>query len=129
RWELASLLGLHVLTLIGCDTGLLAGGEAADTLGRRCLWHSVKLSRDARAAHLATALLVLLGRRRLARWGLGALVHGLWLLGLLTALNMLLGLLAARLYWFVTYTTIMLRDTHLAHRHALGTLPTLVGGA
>ncbi|SQC59637.1 membrane protein [Pseudomonas aeruginosa] len=90
-WALASLLGLHLLTLLGWALGLLAGGEAAGALGRLWLWLSGKLARDARAAHLAPALLVLLGRRRLARWGLGALVHGLWLLGLLTALAMLLG--------------------------------------
>ncbi|MGE2388933.1 hypothetical protein ACMFAE_02080 [Pseudomonas aeruginosa] len=65
---LASLLGLHLLTLLGWALGLLAGGEAAGALGRLWLWLSGKLARDARAAHLAPALLVLLGRRRLARW-------------------------------------------------------------
>ncbi|WP_228778112.1 DUF2868 domain-containing protein, partial [Pseudomonas aeruginosa] len=83
--------------------------------------------RDARAAHLAPALLVLLGRRRLARWGLGALVHGLWLLGLLTALAMLLGLLATRRYGFVWETTILGSDTFIALTQALGALPALLG--
>ncbi len=65
-WALASLLGLHLLTLLGWALGLLAGGEAAGALGRLWLWLSGKLARDARAAHLAPALLILLGRRRLA---------------------------------------------------------------
>ncbi|HFK2116932.1 TPA: DUF2868 domain-containing protein, partial [Pseudomonas aeruginosa] len=70
---------------------------------------------------------VLLGRRRLARWGLGALVHGLWLLGLLTALAMLLGLLATRRYGFVWETTILGSDTFIALTQALGALPALLG--
>ncbi|APC70489.1 MULTISPECIES: DUF2868 domain-containing protein [Pseudomonas] len=126
-WALASLLGLHLLTLLGWALGLLAGGEAAGALGRLWLWLSGKLARDARAAHLAPALLVLLGRRRLARWGLGALVHGLWLLGLLTALAMLLGLLATRRYGFVWETTILGSDTFIALTQALGALPALLG--
>ncbi len=73
------------------------------------------------------SLLVLLGRRRLARWGLGALVHGLWLLGLLTALAMLLGLLATRRYGFVWETTILGSDTFIALTQALGALPALLG--
>ncbi|HCI1965923.1 TPA: DUF2868 domain-containing protein [Pseudomonas aeruginosa] len=76
---------------------------------------------------MAPALLVLLGRRRLARWGLGALVHGLWLLGLLTALAMLLGLLATRRYGFVWETTILGSDTFIALTQALGALPALLG--
>ncbi len=126
-WALASLLGLHLLTLLGWALGLLAGGEAAGALGRLWLWLSGKLARDARAAHLAPALLVLLGRRRLARWGLGALVHGLWLLGLLTALAMLLGLLATRRYGFVWETTILGSDPFIALTQALGALPALLG--
>ncbi|MDI9843325.1 DUF2868 domain-containing protein, partial [Pseudomonas aeruginosa] len=65
--------------------------------------------------------------RRLARWGLGALVHGLWLLGLLTALAMLLGLLATRRYGFVWETTILGSDTFIALTQALGALPALLG--
>ncbi|KWZ71161.1 hypothetical protein AKG06_17225 [Pseudomonas aeruginosa] len=34
-WALASLLGLHLLTLLGWALGLLAGGEAAGALGRQ----------------------------------------------------------------------------------------------
>ncbi|MFN2982481.1 DUF2868 domain-containing protein [Escherichia coli] len=51
------------------------------------------------------------GRRRLARWGLGALVHGLWLLGLQTELAMLLGLQATRRYGFAWQTTMLGSDT------------------
>ncbi|MBG4747326.1 DUF2868 domain-containing protein [Pseudomonas aeruginosa] len=104
-----------------------AGGGGPGALGRLWLWLSGKLARDARAAHLAPALLVLLGRRRLARWGRGALVHGLWLLGLLTALAMLLGLLATRRYGFVWETTILGSDTFIALTQALGALPALLG--
>lgn len=126
-WALGSLLGLHLLTLLGWLAGLFLLGNAGGALGRLWLWLSEKLSRDARAAQLAPALLVLLERRRLSRWGLGLLVHGLWLLALLSALGTLLLLLATRRYDFVWETTLLSGETFIALTYRLGALPALLG--
>lgn len=127
-WALASLLGLDLLMLLGWACGFaLGGGEAAGALGRLWLWLSGKLARDARAAQLAPALLVLLGRQRLTRWVLGLLVHGLWLLALGAALAVLLALLSTRRYGFVWETTLLGGDTFVFLTHGLGALPALFG--
>lgn len=126
-WALASLLGLHLITLVGWGLAFFAGGEAAGALGRLWLWLSGKLARDAHAAQLAPALLVLLDRRKLTRWALGLLVHGLWLAALSSALGVMLALLATRRYGFVWETTILGGDTFIALTHGLGALPALLG--
>ncbi|MBI1524846.1 DUF2868 domain-containing protein, partial [Escherichia coli] len=89
-WALGSLLGLNLLMLLGWAVGFAISGNHGTGLGRLWLWLSERFARDAKAAHLAPALLVLLQRQRLNRWLLGLLVHGLWLLAMLTALGMLL---------------------------------------
>jgi hypothetical protein len=126
-WALGSLLGLDLLLLLGWALGLLLAGDNASALGRMWLWLSDKLARDARAAQLGPALLLLLQRARLGRWGLGVLVHGLWLLALLAALLSLLALLATRRYGFVWESTILGGDTFITLTQALGALPALLG--
>ena len=126
-WALGSLLGLNLLLLLGWAAGLVLAGDQGATLGRLWLWLSEKLARDAKAAHLAPALLVLLQRQRLTRWLLGALVHGLWLLALLAALVLLLMLLSTRRYGFVWETTLLQPDTFVSLTQALGALPSLLG--
>ena len=126
-WALGSLLGLHLLTLVGWLAGLVVARDAGSALGRLWLWLSQRLARDAQAAQLAPALMILLRRRRLARWGLGALVHGLWLLTLLSALAMLLAMLSTRHYSFVWETTLLGADSFVALTQALGALPALLG--
>lgn len=126
-WALGSLLGLHLLMLLGWLFSLRYAGDSGGALGRLWLWLSEKLARDARAAHLAPALLLLLQRRRLARWGLGALVNGFWLLTLLSALLTLLALLSTRRYGFVWETTLLGSDTFVSLTRALGALPALIG--
>jgi hypothetical protein len=125
-WALGSLLGLHLLTLLGwaLSFGL---GDSASLLGRTWLWLSARLARDAQAAHLAPALLLLLQRQGLTRWGLGALVQGVWVLTLGSALVVLLLLLATRRYGFVWETTILGSDTFVFLTRALGALPALFG--
>ncbi|WP_375741018.1 DUF2868 domain-containing protein [Pseudomonas boanensis] len=125
-WALGSLLGLHLVTLLGWALSFGLGGNAS-VLGRLWLWLSGKLARDAQAAHLAPALLLLLQRAGLTRWGLGALVNGFWLLTLGSALAVLLLLLATRRYGFVWETTVLGSDTFVALTHALGALPALLG--
>lgn len=126
-WALGSLLGLNLILLISWALGLLFAGEHSASLGRLWLWLSEKLARDAKAPQLAPALLLLLQRQKLNRWAVGVLVNSLWLLALLSALVILLTLLATRRYGFVWETTILGADTFVAVTQALGTLPALLG--
>ncbi len=128
-WALGSLLGLNLLMLLGWALGLMLSGEHGASLGRLWLWLSERLARDAKAAQLAPALLVLLQRQRLNRWLLGALVHGLWLLAMLAALAMLLALLATRRYGFVWETTLLAAEPFIRLTETLGALPSLLGFA
>lgn len=126
-WALGSLLGLNLILLLSWALGLIFAGEHGATLGRLWLWLSEKLARDAKAAQLAPALLLMLQRKKLNRWALGALVNGLWLLAMLSALVLLLTLMATRRYGFVWETTILSADTFINMTQALGSLPALIG--
>ncbi|MCH4899904.1 DUF2868 domain-containing protein [Pseudomonas sp. B707] len=126
-WALGSLLGLNLILLLSWALGLIFAGEHGATLGRLWLWLSEKLARDAKAAQLAPALLLMLQRKRLNRWALGTLVNGLWLLAMLSALVLLLTLMATRRYGFVWETTILSADTFINMTQALGALPALLG--
>lgn len=128
-WALGSLLGLNLLMLIGWAVSFITAGEQGAVLGRLWLWLSERFARDAKAAQLAPALLILLQRQRLNRWLLGALVHGLWLLTMIAALLMLLALLATRRYGFVWETTLLAAEPFISLTHALGALPSLLGFA
>ncbi|MEB2857975.1 DUF2868 domain-containing protein [Pseudomonas atacamensis] len=126
-WALGSLLGINLVLLLSWALGLIFAGEHGATLGRLWLWLSEKFARDAKAAQLAPALLLLLQRKKLNRWALGALVNGLWLLAMLSALILLLTLMATRRYGFVWETTILGADTFIHVTQALGYLPSLLG--
>ncbi|WP_010167765.1 DUF2868 domain-containing protein [Pseudomonas sp. PAMC 25886] len=126
-WALGSLLGLNLILLLSWALGLLFAGEHSASLGRLWLWLSEKLARDAKAAQLAPALLLMLQRRKLNRWAVGVLVNSLWLLALLSAMVILLTLLATRRYGFVWETTILQADTFVAVTQTLGALPALLG--
>ncbi|UST79498.1 DUF2868 domain-containing protein [Pseudomonas siliginis] len=126
-WALGSLLGINMILLLSWALGLIFAGEHGATLGRLWLWLSEKFARDAKAAQLAPALLLLLQRKKLNRWALGALVNGLWLLAMLSALILLLTLMATRRYGFVWETTILGADTFSHVTQALGYLPSLLG--
>ena len=126
-WALGSLLGINLILLLSWALGLIFAGEHGATLGRLWLWLSEKFARDAKAAQLPPALLLLLQRKKLNRWALGALVNGLWLLAMLSALILLLTLMATRRYGFVWETTILGADTFIHVTQALGYLPSLLG--
>ncbi|UST58642.1 DUF2868 domain-containing protein [Pseudomonas moraviensis] len=126
-WALGSLLGINLLLLLSWALGLIFAGEHGASLGRLWLWLSEKFARDAKAAQLAPALLLLLQRKKLNRWALGALVNGLWLLAMLSALILLLTLMATRRYGFVWETTLLGADTFIHVTQALGYLPSLLG--
>lgn len=126
-WALGSLLGLNLILLLSWALGLVFAGEHGATLGRLWLWLSEKLARDAKAAQLAPALLLLLQRQKLNRWAIGVLVNGLWLLAMLSALTTLLMLMATRRYGFVWETTLLSADTFVTMTQTLGALPALLG--
>ncbi|UST63844.1 DUF2868 domain-containing protein [Pseudomonas moraviensis] len=126
-WALGSLLGINLLLLLSWALGLIFAGEHGASLGRLWLWLSEKFARDAKAAQLAPALLLLLQRKKLNRWALGALVNGLWLLAMLSALILLLTLMATRRYGFVWETTLLGADTFIHVTQAFGYLPSLLG--
>ncbi|WP_277373104.1 DUF2868 domain-containing protein [Pseudomonas sp. AA-38] len=126
-WALGSLLGLNMLMLLGWLLGLLLTRDHPGALGRLWLWLSEKLARDASAAQLGPALLLMLQRQRLTRWGLGLLINGLWTLAMLATLSTLLLLLATRRYGFVWETTILGGDTFITLTQAIGALPALLG--
>jgi len=126
-WALGSLLGLNLILLLSWALGMLFAGESTASLGRLWLWMSEKLARDAQAAQLAPALVLLLQRQRLNRWALGMVVNASWLLALLSALVILLLLMATRRYGFVWETTILRGDTFVSVTQALGALPSLLG--
>ncbi|WXL25420.1 DUF2868 domain-containing protein [Ectopseudomonas mendocina] len=125
-WALGSLLGLNWLMLLLWLLGLLVR-DSTGALGRLWLWLSEKLARDAQAAQLAPALMLLLQRQRLTRWGVGLLTHGFWLATSLSALITLLILLATRRYGFVWESTLLSSETFITLTQTIGQLPALLG--
>ncbi|MEA9994716.1 DUF2868 domain-containing protein [Pseudomonas sp. 10B1] len=126
-WALGSLLGLNLILLSSWALGMVFAGESTASLGRLWLWLSEKLARDAQAAQLVPALILLLQRQRLNRWALGIVINGAWLLALCSALGLLLLLMATRRYGFVWETTILGSDTFVSMTWFLGTIPALLG--
>ncbi|MCF5707004.1 DUF2868 domain-containing protein [Pseudomonas syringae] len=126
-WALGSLLGLNLILLVSWGLGLVFAGRNPSGLGRLWLWLSEKLARDAQAAQLAPALVLLLQRKRLNRWALGLVVNSLWLIALISALVVLLLLMSTRRYGFVWETTILSSDTFVSLTQTLGTIPAWIG--
>jgi hypothetical protein len=126
-WALSSLLGLHLLMLGGWLLSWLLPSTSGGTLERLWLWLSAKLARDAQAAQLIPALMLLLQQQRLNRWALGLLSHGLWLLTLSSAGLTLLLLLASRRYGFIWETTLLPSASFVQLTNTLGAVPALLG--
>ncbi|NBF05499.1 DUF2868 domain-containing protein [Pseudomonas sp. Fl5BN2] len=126
-WALGSLLGINLILLLSWLAGLLFAGEHGASLGRLWLWLSEKFSRDAKAAQLPPALLLLLQRRKLNRWALGSLINGLWCLALFSAVVMLLLLLTTHRYSFVWESTLLGSDAFVAITNVLSALPRGLG--
>lgn len=125
---IVALLGLNTLAFVlwlasfGMQTG-----AAGSLLAGAWLRVTRKLARGPDAALLPRALLELLARQRLQRWGAGVLSHWFWTLALAGALITLLGMLATRRYTFQWETTLLSPDTFVALVQGLGWLPSLLG--
>ena len=125
-WALGSLLGVNLLMFALTSCSLLLG-DSNGLLARAWRWLSDLLARDARAAQLAPALLLLLQRQRLSRWAVSLLSNGLWALTLTSALVLLLLMMSTRRYGFVWETTLLGSDSFVGLIQALGALPALFG--
>ena len=128
-WALTGLVGLNSLSLLVWCLSLLFSQQSNSPLSHAWLWLSNKLARDAKAVQLAPALLVLLQRHHLLRWGLGRLLHGWWLITLTTALLSLVALLATRRYGFVWESTIVASDSFVLLVNSLGAPAAWLGFA
>lgn len=132
-WTLGGLLGVHLLSLLlwlvtlALQGGARGGFQHGGVLGRAWLAVTAFLDRSKAAADLPLALGGLLGRGRLAAWGVGAANHALWFAALLGATLGVLALLATRRYGFVWETTILPADTFISLSAALGALPGMMG--
>ena len=132
-WTLGGLLGVHLFSLLlwlvtlALQGGARGGFQHGGVLGRAWLALTGFLDRSKAAADLPLALGGLLGRGRLAAWGVGAANHALWCAALLGATLGVLALLATRRYGFVWETTILPADTFVALSAALGALPGMLG--
>lgn len=125
-WALGSLLGVNLLMLAVTGISLLLGDNNG-MLTRLWRWLSDLLARDAQAAQLAPALMLLLQRQRLNRWVFLLLSNGLWLLTLTSALVLLLLLMSTHRYGFVWETTLLGSNSFIGLIQALGALPALLG--
>lgn len=132
-WTLGGLLGVHLfslllwLAMLALQGGTRGGFQHGGVLGRAWLALTGFLDRSQAAADLPLALGGLLGRGRLAAWGVGAANHALWFAALLGATLGVLALLATRRYGFVWETTILPSDSFVALSAALGALPAALG--
>ena len=127
-WALGSLLGINLL-LLGFSLASLWISDSHGVLARGWGWLSARLARDAQAAQMAPALMLLLQRHRLSRWLFGLLSHSLWLLALSSALVLLVLQLSTRRYGFVWETTLLGSDSFTGLIQTLGALPGLLGFA
>jgi hypothetical protein len=133
-WAQASLLGVHLFSLLLWLAGLVAFGQGgAALLGRVWWWLSERLGALGRGrrptADLGGALIDLLAQHSLLRWLSGSISHLLWLMALLGALlGLLLGLSLQR-HSFVIETTILPSEVLLALTATLGWLPAKLGFA
>ncbi|MFT0849326.1 DUF2868 domain-containing protein [Achromobacter sp. F4_2707] len=123
-----ALLGLNTVAfLLWVASFGMQAGSSASLLSSAWLRLTRKLARGPDAALLPRALLELLARQRLQRWGAGILSHWFWTLALAGALLTLLGMLTTRRYTFQWETTLLSPDTFVALVQGLGWLPSWLG--
>ncbi|WP_198972408.1 DUF2868 domain-containing protein [Xylophilus sp. ASV27] len=127
---LASLLGLHLLTLLVWLAGVLvAPGSARLSLGGLWLALTARVAggRQGQAPLLLRAATGLLERARLLPWALGLVSHAIWTLSFAVALGALLFALAFRSYTLAWETTILDPEFFVRGVQLLGRAPAWLG--
>lgn len=125
---LTALLGLNTVAFfLWLSSFALQPGAAGSMLAKAWLNMTRKLARGPNTVLLPRALMELLARQRLQRWGAGVLSHWFWALAVVGALLTLLGLLATRRYTFQWETTLLSPETFVVLVQAMGSLPGLLG--
>lgn len=127
---LASLLGLHLLTLLFWLIGLaLPSATLPTSLGALWLWLTARVAggRRGQAPVLLRATTGLLARARLLPWALGFVSHAIWVLSFAVVLVALLFALAFRNYTLSWETTILDPAFFVQTVEALGRLPGWLG--
>jgi hypothetical protein len=128
-WAIGALLGLNTLTFLLWVTTFLFTPKKTTWLGSLWLWVTQKIARGPDATLIPHALMNLLGRAGALRWLFGCISHGLWVIGLSTALVTLLVMLSTASYRFVWATTLLEPDTFVFLTQTLGWLPAQLGFA
>jgi hypothetical protein len=133
-WALVGLLGVNFvalkLWLLGAFWSRRGGGVRGETsalAGRAWLRLVGALDRAAAKADLPGALTAVLGRARIAPWGLGAVSHGLWTAALLGAIVGMMLSFSTRRYGFVWETTILPAEFFVTLIAGMGRIPALLG--
>ena len=125
---LTALLGLNLLAFFLWLTSFaMQSGAAGSMLAKAWLHVTRRLARGPNTVLLPRALMELLARQRLQRWGAGLLSHWFWVVAMMGALLTLLGLLATRRYTFQWETTLLTPETFVFLVQALGSLPGMLG--
>lgn len=130
---LASLLGVHVLTLIAWLAGLLLPSRLSDRPRASLGWLWATLTarvaggRQGQAPVLVRAATRLLARARLLPWATGIASHGLWTLSFLAVLGAMLFALAFHRYTLDWETTILEPRFFQGAVEFLGHAPSWVG--
>lgn len=132
-WLLASLLGLHVLSLLVWLVVMAAaprhtrGGILGGAIMSFWRWSSRRFGANRHRLAAAQALGACWGHGSSGRWRVSSISHGMWLGFLLGGLAMALALLSARFYTFVWQTTILDADAFIRLTGVLAALPAALG--
>jgi len=128
---LASLLGLHVLTLLLWLVGLWVPFVSFSTASLGWIWLSLTArvagGRRGQAPLLVRAATGLLSRAKLLPWAFGLVSHGIWSLSFAVVLAAMLFALAFRSYTLSWETTILEPAFFVRAVQALGWAPARLG--
>ena len=128
---LASLLGLHALTLLLWLVGLWLPIGSFNTASLGWIWLSLTArvagGKRGQAPVLVRAATGLLSRAKLLPWAFGLVSHGIWSLSFAVVLAAMLFALAFRSYTLSWETTILEPEFFVRAVQALGWLPAKLG--
>ncbi|WP_432725906.1 DUF2868 domain-containing protein [Variovorax sp. W6] len=128
---LASLLGLHALTLLLWLAGLWLPLGSFNTASLGWIWLSLTArvagGKRGQAPTLVRAATGLLSRAKLLPWAFGLVSHGIWSLSFAVVLAAMLFALAFRSYTLSWETTILEPEFFVRAVQALGWVPAKLG--